>query len=287
MPDIYQFSIPIGWEDLPDKLAFAEEHQMGVEIAAFASGRALSDPVERAKMEHGFLAALQDFSGRRSYHGAFIDLGLHSEDPAIAAISRGRIQTDMGTAMQLGCRKVIFHTGFNPLVPVSLYEDQFIERHAAFWPAVADQWPGVTICLENMWESSPHLWGRLLRRIDHPQVAMCLDVAHAHAYGDFAVDAWMDHLKGQIVHMHWNDNHGDKDSHLAIGDGNLPWNKVIARTRSLEEATTVVLELSSLGAIRQSVRHLSQLNIPNLPRKVAGPAAADGQLRCDPRGMHR
>lgn len=273
MPDDFHFSIPIGWDDLSEKLLFAGDALMGVEITAFATGPGLASAAARVEMERGFREALQDFPGRRSFHGAFIDLSVHSEDPVVAAVSRDRIHRDLDTAIQLGCRTVVFHTGFNPLVPVSIYEDQFIERHSAFWPGVANQWPGISICLENMWEPSPHLWMRLLRGINHPQVRMCLDVAHAHAYGDFAVESWMDLLSGQVAHMHWNDNMGDTDSHLAIGDGNLPWSKVIARTRAFAEQMTLVLELNSLTGIRKSLRHLEQLNPSTHPPKPAVPVS--------------
>jgi hypothetical protein len=38
-----------------------------------------------------------------------------------------RIQRDLETASVLGCTKAVFHTGFNPLVPISSYEDEFVE----------------------------------------------------------------------------------------------------------------------------------------------------------------
>jgi hypothetical protein len=94
---------------------------------------------------------MSGFPYPRSYHGAFIDLSLHSDDPAIAEIARQRIARDLETAF-LGCRKIVFHTGFNPLVPLERYEEEFVDRHTAFWPQCADQWPDLTICLENLWE---------------------------------------------------------------------------------------------------------------------------------------
>jgi sugar phosphate isomerase/epimerase len=261
MPDSYQFSISIGWEDHARKIAFAVQHQLGVEMIAFATGPALGCQSARAQMERELRTVLRDFPFCRSLHGAFVDLSLHSDDPAIAAIAQQRIKRDLETASRLGCRKAVFHTGFNPLVPVRRYEEQFVEKHAEFWPTVADQWPEITICLENMWESSPQLLERLLRAIGHPRVRLCLDVAHAHAYGDFAVESWLDRLKNRIAHMHWNDNQGDTDRHLPIGEGSVPWRKILAATRALR-GVSIVLEMKSLSAIRQSLRYLAQLSPP-------------------------
>jgi sugar phosphate isomerase/epimerase len=259
MEHTYHFSVSTGWEDFDRKLTFATAHQFGVEIAAFATGPGLHDKAQRAKIERGLRAALSGFPHARSYHGAFIDLSLHSADSAIAAVTRERIQRDLATAARLSCTHVVFHTGFNPLVPVRRYEEEFVDRHAAFWPAMADQWPDITLCLENMWESSPQLLERLLLAINHPRVGLCLDVAHAHAYGDFAVEAWLDRLKGRIAHMHWNDNEGDSDTHLPIGAGNVPWKKVLAATRTLR-GVNVVLELKSLQAVRKSLQFLAELH---------------------------
>ncbi|MBE0541337.1 MAG: sugar phosphate isomerase/epimerase [Verrucomicrobia bacterium] len=212
MPDHYQFSIPIGAEDFAEKIAFAKEHQFGIEVAAFASGPALEDEQLRTRIERRLTTALRGFPGRLSYHGAFIDLAVHSADPAIAAVARDRIERDLETASRLGCQMVVFHTGFNPLVPVRQYEDEFVERHAVFWPQMAEAWPRLQIALENMWEPSPQIFERLLRAIHHPRLGLCLDVAHAHAYSDFGVETWLDRLRARITHMHWNDNHGDPDS---------------------------------------------------------------------------
>lgn len=277
MSDTFQFAIPIGREDLARKLAFAAQQHFGVEIAAFATGPTVHDAAERKKAEHELRDALRGFPHSRSYHGTFIDLSVHSDDPAIAGISRQRIQRDLETASRLGCRKIVFHTGFNPLVPVRRYEEEFVDRHAAFWPAVADQFPGITICLENMWEGSPHLFERLLRAIGHPQVRMCLDVAHAHAYGDFGVETWITRLKSRIAHMHWNDNDGDRDSHLPIGRGNVPWKPILGAAHDFR-GITVVVELKSLSAIRQSLRHLAELKLPRAAAQLPLPSAATKRL---------
>jgi sugar phosphate isomerase/epimerase len=132
---------------------------------------------------------------------------------------------------------------------------------------MADRFPAINVCLENMWETSPQLLERLLAGIGHPRVGLCLDVAHAHAYSDFAVEIWLKRLKRRIVHMHWNDNHGDTDSHLPIGKGNVPWNKVQAAVRQLTGGMTVVLELKSMRAVRQSLQYLAQFELPGVGQR--------------------
>jgi sugar phosphate isomerase/epimerase len=287
MTNQFQFSIATGWDDFPEKLRFAERHEFGLEIGALYAGPPVWDLETRSKMEGELSAALRDFPYGRSLHGAFIDIAVHSADPGIAAVARERILRDLETACQLGCQTVVFHTGFNPLVPGQQYGHEFLERHAAFWPAVADRFPGITICLENMWEPSPRLLERLLRGIHHPRVGLCLDVAHAHAYSPFPVEEWLNQPGGRILHMHWNDNHGDTDSHLPIGQGNIPWKNVQTAARRVAPGATVVLELKAMRAIRQSLKYLEQsCSTAASSRQVRNRPGAATRLRRS-RTLHR
>ena len=262
----FQFSIPMGWEDRHEKLRYATTRGFAIEIAAFASGLALQDRSVRKTVEADLLSACADFPHPLSYHGAFIDLSLHSHDPHIARVATERIHMDMDTAARLGCSKVIFHTGFNPLVPVAVYEEQFYARHATFWPAVAESYPQITICLENHWEPHPDIFYHLLSGIDHSRVAVCLDVAHAVVYSAVGPEIWVRRLSDRIAHMHWSDNLGDRDAHLTLGLGNICWPAILKAARGLPLRPSIVLELRALDALRASFRYLSPL-----VRRKAGP----------------
>lgn len=256
--------IPFGWQQRTEKIGFAREHGYGVEICVFAGGDAVDDPCARAEFERLVTSKLRRFPGPLSMHGAFMDLAVHSGDSHIACHSRRRIIEDIRLAGRLGCQKVVFHTGFNPLVPSVKYKERFLTAHAAFWQRAAAHCPALTICLENQWEPDPAILKELMRRIDRPNVRLCLDVAHAHAYSTIPVLTWLDQLAPHVAHMHWNDNHGDTDSHLAIGTGTIDWAALAARTRRLEVPVSIVIELNSLNAIQQSLSYLAGL--PGLER---------------------
>ena len=61
--------------------------------------------------------------------------------------------------------------------------------------------------------------------------------------------------------MHWNDNHGDIDSELSIGDGKIDWNDFIALVLAMKEQPRIVLEVGSIENIKKSLRFLSKLQV--------------------------
>jgi sugar phosphate isomerase/epimerase len=87
---------------------------------------------------------------------------------------------------------------------------------------------------------------------------MCLDVAHAHAFSTESHADWFSAVGRWIAHMHWNDNHGDRDSHLAVGDGTLPWREIWETAATLEVEPTVVLEMNRIENIKRSLGTLAR-----------------------------
>jgi sugar phosphate isomerase/epimerase len=259
----FTFLIPLGWEGRDERLAFARRHGLGVEVTAFIGGKALNDSGIRGSMEGQLERELSTFKSMKTLHGAFLDLALHSPDARVAAISQSRIERDILTARRLGCEKIVFHLGFNPLVPVSRYRSELIKAHAEFWAYVLASYPGITICLENQWESDWSIFGELFDTVQHPRLGMCLDVAHAHVHGHFSSKAWIRGMATHVSHMHWNDNWGDCDDHLPLGAGNIDWSSIFDACRAWKTAS-VTLEMQELGSLQRSLSFLERQGV--LPR---------------------
>jgi sugar phosphate isomerase/epimerase len=108
---------------------------------------------------------------------------------------------------------------------------------------------GMRIAVENM-VNMPALLGRrpeeimgILETVDRENVGFILDVGHANTNGN--VEKFLE-LKDKVIHAHIHDNHGQKDEHLPVGNGTVPWKKVaeafeefsgrmVTESRSLEE----------------------------------------------------
>jgi sugar phosphate isomerase/epimerase len=48
----------------------------------------------------------------------------------------------------------------------------------------------------------------------------------------------------RVVHVHANDHHGQRDEHLAPGNGTVPWPVIGAKLRSVGFSGWVILELN-------------------------------------------
>ncbi|MBA2432925.1 MAG: sugar phosphate isomerase/epimerase [Chthoniobacterales bacterium] len=267
-----QFLIPLPWQTRHQQVEFAAAQELGLEVLAFCSGPALNSPQVRRERSAELQKQLRGYEYPLTFHGAFIDIALHSSDDSIAAASRARIERDLTTACELGCTKAVFHTGFNPNVSVPQYPEEVVEGHSAFWADVITRFPEIVICLENTYEPDAAVLQRIVRNVDSNRCSVCLDVAHAHVFGAETPERWFGPLAPWIAHMHWNDNMGASDNHLPIGDGLIRWPKIWERTQELPQAVTITLELGSLHAIRRSLLQLERLGIWQ-PRAFVSAAA--------------
>lgn len=116
------------------------------------------------------------------------------------------------------------------------------------------------IAVENM-VNMPALLGRMpeeivgiLETVDRENTGFILDVGHANTNGK--VEEFLK-LRRLIIHAHIHDNHGERDEHLPVGFGTVPWSKVasafqdyqgrmVTESRSLEEGKRSLLRLKNL-----------------------------------------
>lgn len=106
---------------------------------------------------------------------------------------------------------------------------------------------GLSVAVENMGRIIPLLGQRpeelaaMLEAVGEDNVGICLDTGHANTTK--TLEGFL-RLGEKIIHMHANDNHGDDDDHLALGDGSIDWDNVF---RSLTGYNgCVVVEVNSL-----------------------------------------
>ena len=71
-----------------------------------------------------------------------------------------------------------------------------------------------------------------------------LDIPHAFTSGGMkSVLDYISIFNDRIVHIHWHDNHGTKDEHLAIGEGWIDHYKAVKALRDINYGGTITLEV--------------------------------------------
>jgi deoxyribonuclease-4 len=170
-------------------------------------------------------------------HTAYL-VNLASDDPKIATGSERLLQADLEVARRGGMRFVNTHLG-------SYGErdrgEGFRAICAALERCLAGIAPGVFLVLENsagagnLAGGTLEELGAIVRAVDHPQLGVCLDTAHAWAAGyriDSAenVDRFVDEAEravgvDRILMFHFNDTQVElgaaRDRHWHIGDGKI------------------------------------------------------------------
>ena len=85
----------------------------------------------------------------------------------------------------------------------------------------------------------------ILETVDRENVGFIFDVGHANTNGN--VESFLK-LKDKMIHTHVHDNHGERDEHLPVGNGTVPWKKVAAAFEGLQRPHSYRIPLSGRGA---------------------------------------
>ena len=133
----------------------------------------------------------------------------------------------------LGAKYWVIH----PLMPHGLFEratdkaKETREMNLAFWgellKVAKDE--GVTMCLENMpfldfSISSPAEIASVVREMNDPAFAMCLDTGHANMSPDWETPADAIRKYGDLIKtLHIHDNRGKNDNHMLPFTGTIDW----------------------------------------------------------------
>jgi sugar phosphate isomerase/epimerase len=71
-----------------------------------------------------------------------------------------------------------------------------------------------------------------------------LDIPHAFTSGGMAsVFDYINTFRDKIIHIHWHDNHGQKDEHLPIGEGFIDHQEAVKALKHIRYDRTITLEV--------------------------------------------
>lgn len=165
-------------------------------------------------------------------------INLASADPKIANGSLHLLEHDLAVAAEGGMRFVNTHLGS---YGGRDRDEGFAQICTLLESALNNVGPNVYLVLENsagagnLAGGTIEELGRIVRTIDHPQLGVCLDTAHAWASGyeinsKAGVDRFVEEAETQIglqrlLMFHFNDTQvplgASRDRHWHIGDGNV------------------------------------------------------------------
>lgn len=204
-------------------------------------------------------------------------INLASDDPKIVKGSLGLLKNDLEFAAIGGIRFVNTHLGS---YGKRSRAEGFADACRALEASLADIKPGVFLVMENsagagqLCGGTLEELGRFIKSVDHPQLGVCLDTAHAWAAGyeinsQAGVDAFVyeaaEHIGLDRIHMfHFNDTQvplgANKDRHYHIGEGNIGFDgfRALAARPELREKTAI---LETPGEDADDIRNMETIRL--------------------------
>ncbi len=237
-------------------IRLAEEYGLGIEMMAFAFPDVLDG--DWKKMIGDYRRLLRNIPGMITMHGPFMDMAPGSPDRRINQVCVERYQHAIRIAAELGVELIVFHANFIAAIHTIEYRLSWHNRNVYFWAPLADyaRYYGVTVAIENMWEFDPNIIGDVVKEGAHPNLGCCLDVGHAHLFGEVPFDDWLTALEPLLLHAHINNNDGKIDIHMGLSHGVLNYAEILPRLRALRNPPSMTLEMDEVDFMRASLSYL-------------------------------
>lgn len=211
----------------------------------------------------------------RAVHGPFLDIVLHSPDPAVRAVSERRALAGLDAAERLGADFLLLHSNHVPLIQEHGYDLKWLQRTGDFLTSVDQRLRRgkLTVVIENMWDRNPSLLVQLVKDVGSPHVALCLDTGHhlVHGSGDFR--SWWQQAGAWTKYVQYGDNTGAADDDLALGAGVLDWSAVDECMRAGQDPVVMAgVGFDDGSKLRQSLDFLALRGVyPFAPREQGQP----------------
>lgn len=237
-------------EEMKEILAQTGAGVEAIEFSVADNLDCLSRSVEtyRERMKYMGASAL-------TIHGPYLDLNPMTYDKKIQQATYERYAQAYEAAFRLGAKKIIYHTCF---YPDAYLLTGWAERVSDFYESFLRDRKDIEVDMENVFDRKWEPLAETGARVSASNFRLCLDLGHSFCYSKDPIIEWTEKLAPSLGHIHVHDNLGNRDAHLGIGRGKIPWQEVFSLLRE-KENLTYTIECSSKEAILQSHKALLEL----------------------------
>jgi sugar phosphate isomerase/epimerase len=192
-------------------------------------------------------------------HGPFYDLVPGGMDRSILKATRERLKEVFDLIPVFEPLSIVCHTGYDRK-RYNEVQDPWLETAVETWtPLVRDlQGTQTILLLENVYEKTPTMLQKLLRRLNSEKAGFCLDVGHATVFSETNMEGWLRAVGPFIKELHLHDNDGTWDDHLAIGAGKIDFETLFKYLEDNHLRPIMTLEAHKEKWIWQSIEALSR-----------------------------
>lgn len=206
-----------------------------------------------------FAEVIESSGLKLSIHAPFSDVNIGAFSERIRRAFLEVLRETLEVAAQMNATVVTIHPGH--CSPLSIkHRDRYLEIHRESLHRIAN-WGeelGIRIGVENM-PRFPILdaqsCDRLAELVEGIEIGVTFDVGHLNTTtANF--DRFLELLGDRVVHIHLHDNLGERDEHLPLGDGAVPWEKLLPKLPKVTKA----LEVADIKSAGKSLKFLKSLH---------------------------
>ena len=196
-------------------------------------------------------------------HAPFMDLNPGALEPLVRDATRQRWMETLEVADLLQARLVVLHPGFDRW-RYGGQSQPWIEACLEFFPPLLEQATRqqCLLVLENIFEETPETLVAVLKKLDSPWLGHCFDAGHWRLFAKQSMEQWFASLAPWIRHLHVHDNFGDRDAHMAVGEGDIDFDKLFRLVATLKTPPTITLEIHDCDALLRCVDTVKPLIVP-------------------------
>jgi sugar phosphate isomerase/epimerase len=155
-------------------------------------------------------------------HAPFMDLSPGAFDPLFRAATLQRLEQVVAAAALLRPKVIVCHPGYDRWRYGEQQQTWLGYAMESFSRVLkSSEEIGCIIAVENIFEEEPSTLRALLEGVNHPRLRHCFDVGHWNLFHRVSLADWFEELGSFIAEVHIHDNHGLRDDHAPIGDGNI------------------------------------------------------------------
>ncbi|PKL55478.1 MAG: sugar phosphate isomerase/epimerase [Methanomicrobiales archaeon HGW-Methanomicrobiales-6] len=200
-----------------------------------------------------FEEACFSFELRYTVHAPVADINIASDNEHLRRAAVRVIRDLAEVCDRIDAERLVIHPGHTWGEEMWSAAQRALDRSLGDLAAIQKDM-NVRFAVENMgaWDICFFREPGFLDRLADHGLGFTLDVGHAHANGN--LEQFLE--QGGAIHVHLHDNCGNRDDHLACGDGNIDFHRVFA---ALPPGVTIVVEPNSFQDYERSLEHLRGL----------------------------
>jgi sugar phosphate isomerase/epimerase len=247
------------WNDLKDNLLdLFLEHRLQPEIGLEGTCLYDEDIAEFRKMKN----LLEQRGLQCTLHAPFMDLAPGSLDPYILEKTREKLRRAVELATVFQPRSIVCHLQYEENKHGYVF-DRWLSNSLETWRRLGQLAGelGTAIMLENTYETTPKVHRTVLSTLDMPTVGFCLDVGHLGAFAKASWRDWLPEILPWLGQLHIHDNTGDRDLHLAPGQGNFDFPGLFDFLRQNDCHPVITLEPHSREDLWQAIDYFERTGL--------------------------